>query len=257
MEALFQIGKELSELRSRVEALERTAGAHSEARASSELLSKYPSGATKPERAPSERTLAPAAMIHRVPDVPLVLDGEVLEDPEEITQLNGQPLSYTPLRTRTGVALAAFTDPRAMVSEASQLVRRMAEGEILEARSEHICTSPPFNLPDRVQFFWDINESGDTIGLNGTHEGQPGEAFRDLTEIDHGFLGFGDWNDEISSVSQCRWDVSLFEHINFGGSQLWLRAGCNTPNLVELGWNDRASSIVNWGKRFSSQPVLT
>lgn len=248
MEALFQIGKELSELRSRVEALERAAGAHSEARSSSELLAEYPSGA------PSARTLAPAPIIHRVPDVPLVLDGEVLEDPQEITKHNGQPLYYTPLRTRTGIALAAFTDPRSMISESSKLVRRMTEGEIPEASSEHVCTDPPFNLPDRVQFFWDINESGDTIGLNGTHEGQPGEAYPDLTEVDHGL--FGDWNDEISSVSQCRWDVSLFEHINFGGSQLWLRARCNTPNLVPLGWNDRASSLVNWGRRFSSQPVL-
>jgi phage FluMu protein gp41 len=43
MEALFQIGKELSEMRSRVEALELTAGDHFDARSSSELLSEYPS----------------------------------------------------------------------------------------------------------------------------------------------------------------------------------------------------------------------
>jgi len=254
MEALFQIGKELSELRSRVEALERTAGAYPDALSSSELLSEYPSGATKPDRAPSERTLAPIEIIHRAPQVPLVLDGEVLEDPQEITEHNGKPLYYTPLRTRAGIALAAFTDPQAMISESSKLARRIAEGSIPAATSEHICTSNPDSLGERVQFFEHINESGDTFGLNGTHGGAPGEAFSDLTEVGHGL--FGDWNDVISSVSQLRWDVSLFEHINFKGSQLWLRGGCNTPNLVPLGWNDRASSVVNWGRRFSSQPVL-
>jgi hypothetical protein len=255
MEALFQIGKELSELRSRVEALERTAGAHPEARSSSELLSEYPSGATKSARAPSERTLVPTEIIHRAPNVPLVLDGEVLEDPQEITEHNGKPLYYTPLRTRAGIALAAFTDPEAMISESSKLVRRIQEGSIPAATSEHFCTSNPDELRERrVQFFWDIHEDGDTIGLNDTHDGAIGEAYPDLTEVGHGL--FGDWNDAISSVAWCRWDVSLFEHINFGGSQLWLRGGCNTPNLVPLGWNDRASSAVNWGRRFSSQPVL-
>jgi|SRR5215210_168298 len=250
MGALFQIGKELSELRSRIEALERTADAHSETQSSAE----YPGGATTPERAPSKRTLAPGGISHRAPNVPLVLDGKVLEDPQEITDHNGKPLYYTPLRTREGIALAAFTDPRAMISESSKLVRTMTEGSIPAATSEHICQQPPDNLPERVQFFEDINESGDTIGLNGTHDGAIGEAFPDLTEVGHGL--FGDWNDEISSVDWCRWDVSLFEHTNYGGSQLWLPAGCNTPNLVNLGWNDRASAIVNWGRRFGSQPVL-
>jgi hypothetical protein len=242
MEALFQIGKELSELRSRVEALERTAGAHSEARSSSELLSEYPSGAIESEPAPSRRILAPAAITHRAPNVPLFLDGEVLEDPQEITKHNGKPLYYTPLRIRSGIALAAFTDPQAMISESSRLTSKMTTETITTATSEHICTTNPDSLGERVQFFEHINLDGDTIGLN------PGRAFRDLT--------MGGWNDFISSVDWCRWDVSLFEHIHFGGSQLWLPAGCNTPNLVQLGWNDRASACVNWGERFGSPPVL-
>ena len=139
MEALFQIGKELSELRSRVEALERSARAHSDALLSAE----YPGGATKPERAPSGRTLAPGEISHRAPNVPLVLDGKVLEDPQEITDHNGKPLYYTPLRTREGIALAAFTDPRAMISESSKLVRSVTEGSIPSATSEHICQQPP------------------------------------------------------------------------------------------------------------------
>lgn len=248
MEALFQIGKELSELRSRVEALERTAGDHSDTRSSSELLSEYPSGAINSEPAPSGRILAPAAITHRAPNVPLFLDGEVLEDPQEITRLNGTPLYYTPIGTGAGIALAAFTDPQAMVSESSRLASTMSTESSAAATSERICTSNPDSLGERVQFYEHINQSGDTTGLN------PGTAHADLTRVSNGV--FGDWNDIISSVDWCRWDVSLFEHIHYGGSQLWLPAGCNTPNLVPLGWNDRASAIVNWGRHFGSQPIL-
>jgi hypothetical protein len=242
MEALFQIGKELSELRSRVEALERTAGAHSEARSSSE----YPSGATKIEPAQRGRILAPPAITHRAPNVPLFLDGEILEDPQEITKLNGTPLYCTPLRIDAGVALAAFTDPQAMIRESSRLESSMTTETA--ATSEHICTTNPDNLGERVQFWSDINMSGDTIGLN------PGWHYDRLSGVPRGL--FGNWNDVISSVDWCRWDVSLFEHTFAGGSQLWLRGGCNTPDLGIYGWNDRASTIYNWGARFSSAPIV-
>src|SRR3712207_2885929 len=149
--------------------------------------------------------ISPAAITHRAPNVPLFLDGEVLEDPQEITKHNGKPLYYTPLRTRAGIALAAFTDPQAMISDSSRLVRTMTEGSIPAATSEHICTTNPDSLGERVQFFEHINESGDTIGLN------PGRAYPDLTN---------GWNDVFSSVGWCRWDVSLFEHIHYRGSQL-------------------------------------
>src|SRR5918998_1764588 len=190
MEALFQIGKELSELRSRVEALERTARAHSDAPSSSELLSEYPSGAVESEPAPSRRILAPAAITHRAPNVPLFLDGEVLEDPQEIRKLNGQPLYYTPLRIRGGISLAAFTDPQAMISESSRLASTMTTESNTAAPSEHICASFPDSLEERVLFFEHLNSSGDTIGLN------PGRAYPDLTRVSSGL--FGDCNDNIS-----------------------------------------------------------
>lgn len=128
----------------------------------------------------------------------------------------------------------------------------MASAVTAEAKAadEPLCQEPPDSLPEQAVFWWDINETGDQISL------PPARAYSDLTKVSHGFLGLGNWNDAISSVSWCRWDVSRFWSINYGGSQLWLPAGCNTPNLVNLGWNDQASAIVNWGKRFPSQPVL-
>src|SRR5215207_6599631 len=180
MEALFQIGKELSELRSRVEALEQTARAPSDALSSSELLSEYPSGPTKIEPAQRGRILAPPAITHRAPNVPLFLDGEILEDPQEITKLNGTPLYCTPLRSGAGVALAAFTDPQAMIRESSRLERSMTTETA--ATSEHICTTNPDSLGERVQFWSDINMSGDTIGLN------PGWHYDRLSGVPRGLF---------------------------------------------------------------------
>lgn len=87
-------------------------------------------------------------------------------------------------------------------------------------------------------FFEHIGEGGDVECL------APARAYPNLLQVGRVKVGWWcttDWNDVISSVSWCRWDVTLYEHINYGGSQLFLPAGCNTPNLVELGWNDRAS----------------
>jgi hypothetical protein len=245
---LFQIGKELAELRSRVEALERKGCACRETMAlAAQLSSLTGAQSASPEPAPTKAALAAAGLIHRVPRVPLYVDGALLKDPRDITKYNGRALYYTPLRARSGIALAAFTDWNTMISESRKIAGAAAE---TTATAEHICQDPPDNLPEQAVFWWDINESGDTISL------PPGRAYSDLTKVRHGFLGLGNWNDAISSVSWCRWDVSLFWDINYGGSQLWLPAGCNTPNLVDLGWNDQASSIVNWGQRFGSKPVL-
>ena len=249
MEVLFQIGKELGELRSRVEALERKACTGREMNALAAQLSPTNQvRSTAPDPVPTEAVLAAGGLTHRVPRVPLCVNGTILKDSRDITKYNGRPLYYTPLRTRSGIALAAFTDWKAMISESTTMARTITEAAT--PADEHSCQQPPDSLPDQVIFYENINESGDTISLPGAR------AYSDLTKEHRGFLNLGNWNDTISSVSWCRRDVSLFWNINYGGSQLWLPAGCNTPNLVDLGWNDEASAIVNWGQRFGSQPVL-
>jgi hypothetical protein len=176
----------------------------------------------------------------------MALDGRMLQDPEELSAYNGKPLYYTPVRSNAGLALAAFTSRDRMFAEAKEIRGRLSEVAV-QAQSEHICTSNPDSLPEQARFFEHVGEHGDIRSL------PPSRAYPDLTRVGRKKVGWWyttDWNDVISSVSWCRWDVSLYEHINYGGSQLWLPAGCNTPNLVQLGWNDRASAIVNWGRRF-------
>jgi hypothetical protein len=207
---------------------------------------------------PSDRLPPSLPIVHRFPRIPLMLDGDLLEKPEDLTAYNGQPLYYTPVRNDSGVTLAAFTSRDQMFVEAKAICDRFSDSpvetlsknlsqSVARSQSEHICQQPPDNLPEQVCFFSDIHENGDVICLD------PNRAYPDLTGVGRTKVMWWyttDWNDVISSVSWCRWDISLYEHTHYSGSQLWLPAGCNTPNLVELGWNDRASSVVNWGQRF-------
>lgn len=191
--------------------------------------------------APDREAIGADALAPEV-DVPLLLDGEVVEDRERLADLKGAPLHYTPLHNGPGVALAAFTRRDAMLAESGDLLASLGNVKLMSL--DHVCTSDPNTLPEQVCFFQHVDEQGDVLCL------QPGRAYQDLTRVGRAKLLWwytADWNDTISSVSHCRWDVSLFEHVNFGGDEYFLRAGCNTPNLVPLGWNDRASGIVNWG----------
>jgi hypothetical protein len=206
----------------------------------------------KTEPVPPHDELPDRFTEHPYPSVPLVLDGRRVYDREELNPHKGKPLYYTPVRSGARIAMAAFTSRKRMIAEASHLADKLSD-HMVQADSEHACTSSPDTLGEQVCFFEHIFEGGGVICL------PPGRAYSDLTRVGRNLAFWWyttDWNDVISSVSWCRWDVSLFEHINYGGSQLWLPAGCTTPNLVELGWNDVASSIVNWGQRFSSQPIL-
>ena len=62
------------------------------------------------------------------------------------------------------MALAAFTDRNAMFSESYKMATALVAGTT-SARSEHICQSPPDNLPAQVCFFENINEDGDVLCL--------------------------------------------------------------------------------------------
>ncbi|MFF8370062.1 hypothetical protein ACF05W_14605 [Streptomyces lydicus] len=175
------------------------------------------------------------------PQVPLVLDGEEVEDLERMNAEIAGPLFMTRLAYDSSVALGVFTDRAAMLSEAR---RQSVASRKTELRPrEHICTSNPDSLEDIVRFWEDANESGDIRSVG------PGLGYADLSRLHRGFLGTQNWNNIISSLSWCRFDVSLFDLTGFdaSGGEFFAPKGCNTPDLAPLGWNDRASSIANWG----------
>src|SRR4051812_18614097 len=118
MEALFQVGKELGELRCRVEALEqKRCGCREQPPPAGSPDASGRIRVVGRELAPTEALVASAGLVHRVPRVPLLLNGSLVKESSEVTKYNGRPLFYTPLRTRSGVVLAAFTEWKTMITE--------------------------------------------------------------------------------------------------------------------------------------------
>jgi hypothetical protein len=202
----------------------------------------------EPESAPELDQLTQIAggpLTHQVPHVPVLLDGVMLDDPEKVTTYNGTPLYYTPIGSFPTVALAAFTKREAMLGAEGD-ARLSLEVGFADAVIE-VPIFGPITIPtvDEVRFFEHTYRRGAQLTL------APNRAYRDLTGLSFGGGPFGigssSWNDAISSTSACRFAVSLFEHTNYGGSELRVPAGANAADLVPLGWNDRASSVVNWG----------
>ncbi|MFD2938235.1 hypothetical protein [Spirosoma flavum] len=199
------------------------------------------------EPAPNQDQLpAPHSLIHRPVSLLLAVDGQPLDKPEAITCYNGTPLYYTTLHQDSGLALVAFTSRTNMLAQVKRQAENLAPRRVQPA-FEHICQQPPYNLPEQACFYENINQGGAGLCVPA------GKAYSDLTRVGRtkvivGYINY--WNDVISSVSWSRWHVSLYENTRYGGSELLLPAGCNTPDLGVLGWNDRASSIVNWGERF-------
>ncbi|MBC2908131.1 hypothetical protein [Streptomyces cupreus] len=174
----------------------------------------------------SERPRPPVSGTTRLlePQVPVVLDGEVVDDLE---QLNAAlPLNFTRLSYEGSVALGAFTDRKAMLSE----VRRM-NGD----------TRGDFGLPSHTRVWEDGNEGGDRLEL------EAGFHWRDLTRVPRGFLHTQNWNDIISSVSVCAFNVELFDDIHLSGARFFIDRHNRIPDLTPFGFNDRTSSFINYG----------
>ena len=86
--------------------------------------------------------------------------------------------------------------------------------------------------------FDDANYSGNWFWLD------VGYHWNDLTEVSRGEWFGGDWNDEISSLSNNNTLCVYYEHIYLGGSSLLLSPFFSMPNLESVGWNDRISSVL-------------
>lgn len=190
---------------------------------------------------PDFRDRRPA--IRGLPRIPVMVDERQIDDPGELAAQG--PLHFVALRDGNEALLSGYKRRDAMLSAAAEFASSEPRTMLMSASLEHVCQWPPDNLPETVCFFEHIWEGGDVGCLAA------GRAYQNLTKVGRSKILWwysSDWNDVISSVSWCRYGVSLFEHIDYQGSELYLQAGCNTPNLVDLGWNDRASSVVNWGR---------
>ncbi len=197
-------------------------------------------------------------IVHPRPTVPLLVRG-VLYDPEDIARFDGRELHM--IATRPGDPVLAIDD--------GPLMRSWWQMSYIETMTQRGSTSSGGVRPEG----WGGGSRGGYIGVTYTPDppGTPpppprrtatfheddgfrgsdfetvsGWGYEDLTELSYTFLGTGDWNDTISSISfHGATTAILYEHVGWGGSTLTLGPG-DVWELRSWGWNDRASGAGCW-----------
>jgi hypothetical protein len=202
--------------------------------------------------------------VQRVPRLPVLLRG-TLYDPADITRFDSTELHFI----ATGDDHILAVDDRAIMENIWQTsyLTSMASNELKTVKATTDTSIPhptdgrlhPTNLvpgygggyacawvtpsaPNpHTNFYEDVNRGGDRLELASGFE---------IPKLSGHHLGpfwsGEDWNDQISSVEMVRTEATvLFEHVNKTGQTYSLFGGIN--NLVDAGWNDRASSVVTWG----------
>ena len=177
----------------------------------SEAVAMYPMSAARE-----------AEIVHVMPEVPVNIDG-VWYKAEDITLFNGHRLYLT---VNSAGAHFAFTDVLAMEtfieSEYGPVFDRV--GDITMAGTGEVYSI----------IYEDWLFGGEKKGIPAHEE------HMDLTQIG--------WNDCISSVKAGYLaPITLWEHINRQGDSLTIMPGTEHPALTFAGFNDRASSITEWG----------
>ncbi|MBF9253587.1 hypothetical protein I2I11_09815 [Pontibacter sp. 172403-2] len=105
---------------------------------------------------------------------------------------------------------------------------------------QHHEPAPPVNW-GQVQMFDDADYEGNWFWLAKDF------MWTDLTRVSRGGWFGGDWNDAISSLASTNTSCIYCEHVNLEGSKLVLGPNNPVPHLSALGWNDRISSVLNFG----------
>jgi hypothetical protein len=221
-------------------------------------------------------------IVHKAPKMPFIL-GDTEYDPKDIIRFNGQELHFVLANhPRGGNVLIAFREKMNPVMSYLQTKYMLQLGRIWESGliwpmdwgpgpGWPPAPTPPIPLPGsggcgypglppcagqpptpvppapaysrQVQVFEGSNYSSDWLWLDA------GFAWQNLTQVNRNSVLFfsGDWNDCISSISGTDCSCTYYEHINFQGATLTVPPNRPVPNLVDFGWNDGISSMVNWG----------
>jgi hypothetical protein len=208
---------------------------------------------------PADVTIAPTRTVHRVPKLPFLLNG-TLYDPQDVQRFNGMDLHFCVSHRRNHIV--AIDDRELMIQwwqlkYLDELTNPKLEEYRYGGHQSGPGPDPQAGPPDMVvgkpspqpQNFWLLHEdahfSNDFLSL------ETGHYYGNLTSVGKGFFGvFGldDWNDVISSMKQLSTANSciVFEHKQFGvedgGDSLTVVV--NEPNLEDLGWNDRITSVI-------------
>ena len=210
---------------------------------------------------------------HQIPQVPFLLNG-TLYDPADIQRFNGQALHCVPSADQD--YMVAIDDADVMVNwwrllrltslqhyhdlryRSDPAMERPGPGEGLRPERgdlvlfDHGTGGGVGPVPCYFIFSYvyeHANFQGDrlTLEFNRGCEGwdYAPQSYARLSAVPRGFLGFGDWNDIVSSVWVEHGTCILYEHRYFGvlegGSTLTLTQ--TQGSLSPWGWNDLASSV--------------
>lgn len=191
-------------------------------------------------------------LVHEVPKVPTKIDGVQVE-PQKVKDYDGKPLYYVvdPGKDagQEDDTLQVFSNEK----KAREHARKTAasRGRPAEAASDASAQSfCPVPLGSgRDQLYEHPCFGGKTVDF-GHDENVP-----DFRRVKCFLWVCTNYNDKASSIvipirlgeTQTRYAI-LHEHINYGGSQLWIPRGFVYDDLGVYGWNDRASSLSHtWG----------
>jgi hypothetical protein len=181
-------------------------------------------------------------LIHKVPDVPVVLDGTPA-DPDIVLQYNGKPLHYVvdEKSIKEGV-LRIFTDEQKANAYRQQVETVAASSPSVDKGSRTAATE---GFTAKITVYPESNYRGNDKSFSlgntdiydlSTYEDCAGIIFRVCLK----------YNNKISSI-KCEqmpkhWTV-LFSSTKYLGSKLWISPGVNRPYLSSYGFNDITSSI--------------
>ena len=221
---------------------------------------------------PPERQAPRRNIVRKPPKIAFTV-GNVTYDPRDIKRFAGQALCLVPRRSGTGADelfgfvgsdwLRSLMDYFRMVrigSLAPAGASPSPDGRVgIQTTVERGGTwyypphtgapvavpiiPPTQEVPSLIaRFYVDPNFEGDSISLAGDRQ------VPDLTKIKRGIFNLGDWNDVISSLQTGGATVLLFTDINYQDDDTLLAI----PQMIYAslglyGWDDRASSIRNWG----------
>jgi hypothetical protein len=173
-----------------------------------------------------------------MPTVPVVLNGELVEDLERMNAQYPGDLYATPVAYDSTFALAAFTERKAMLEEARKMSENAEFRWLLQERSGGYCFGEGTLLPLFLKFYDLPDRVGDSLRLN------PEKVIKDLsTKPRRDVLN---WDNAIRSFDVCAYPYSAYSDPNFRGVEHFINFRCwFNPN-----WGLTVSSLRNWGLAF-------
>jgi hypothetical protein len=168
-----------------------------------------------------------------MPTVPLLLNGELVEDLERMNAQHPGDLYVTPIVYDSTFALAAFTERKAMLEESRSMSNSAEFHWHVEMRSA--CADEGAPVPQLLRPFDLPNLRGEFLRIS------PEGEIKDLsTRVRRQVLN---WDNAIRSIDVCAYPYSAYSEKNLRGIEHFINFRC----WINPDWGITISSIRNWG----------